>query len=407
MEADTPEIELERFAALCAEVEEGTPLEAVLLAAGLSEEAWSRSRDAWMGRMSSGSDEERVTLESRYRAAFDARQRALRPPASEGNEPPTQEKPRAADAPSTEPEPATTRMDEDPPTPRAPRTSRRRMNTLPIVDEGSWSGVGPLPGAPPVDERVTPATPIAAQQRPPSRPDGALPFRPPEGAPATIAPPPSGMEDRLPGGLPFRPPSPTPPGNVMPSSAPLPFRPPHESDHAPPMSSAMSPSQPQPPSFPQVPFPPPPPPPPGGAPFRPPSVTMTAPAGPQGPSLSYGSYPPPPAAGAPGPGLHRPSPPSPNTSPASSASPLSLAGFAAMASGPRLGLEQYAAFAAEIAVNPASMAEIRARYGLTDATHPAESEAWQRRFAADRELYVRYANLFQRYRDWLSSQKER
>jgi hypothetical protein len=78
-----------------------------------------------------------------------------------------------------------------------------------------------------------------------------------------------------------------------------------------------------------------------------------------------------------------------------------------MASGPRLGLEQYAAFEAEIAVNPASMAEIRARYGLTDATHPAESEAWQRRFAADRELYVRYANLFQRYRDWLSSQKER
>jgi hypothetical protein len=405
MEADTPDIELERFAALCAEVEEGTPLEAVLLAAGVSEQAWSQSRDAWMGRMSSGTDEERVMLEGRYRAAFDTRQRALRPPPSERSEP------------VSEPEPATTRMDEEPPTPRAPRTSRPRMNTLPIVDGQSWSGVDPSP-QPPSDERVTPAASFAAQNRPPRRPDGVLPFRPvaSEGPPATMAPPPSRMEDRLPGGLPFRPAGCTPPGGVMPASAPLPFRPPLESDHATPVSAAFSqppqPPQPQPQSqpaaFPQMPFSPPHPPQ-GAAPFRPPSVTMSAPAGPQGPSLSYGSYPPLPAGapGAPPPGLRRPSPPSPNTSPASSPSPLSLAGFAAMASGPRLGLEQYAAFEAEIAVNPASMSEIRARYGLTDTTHPAESETWQRRFAADRELYVRYANLFQRYRDWLSSQKER
>ncbi len=70
-------------------------------------------------------------------------------------------------------------------------------------------------------------------------------------------------------------------------------------------------------------------------------------------------------------------------------------------------LEVYAAFAAEIAVKPVEVAEIREKYGLTDATHTAEDEAWQRRFSSDRDTYVRYAKAFQHYRDWFSGRTPR
>ena len=86
---------------------------------------------------------------------------------------------------------------------------------------------------------------------------------------------------------------------------------------------------------------------------------------------------------------------------------MTFAGFPAVASGPQLSLERYAAFAAEIAVNPAAIAEIRTKYGLTDAAHTTETEAWQRRFAADRDTYVRYATLYQHYRDWFAARGPR
>jgi hypothetical protein len=70
-------------------------------------------------------------------------------------------------------------------------------------------------------------------------------------------------------------------------------------------------------------------------------------------------------------------------------------------------LEVYAAFAAEIAVKPVDVAEIRERYGLTDVMHSAEDDAWQRRFSSDRDTYVRYAKLFQHYRDWFSGRTPR
>jgi len=86
---------------------------------------------------------------------------------------------------------------------------------------------------------------------------------------------------------------------------------------------------------------------------------------------------------------------------------MALGGFPATASGPRLTLDIYARFAAEIAVKPVDVAEIRERYGFTDVTHTAEDEAWQRRFSSDRETYVRYAKLFQHYRDWYSGRTQR
>jgi hypothetical protein len=84
-----------------------------------------------------------------------------------------------------------------------------------------------------------------------------------------------------------------------------------------------------------------------------------------------------------------------------------MGNFPATASGPRLTLEVYAAFAAEIALKPVDVAEIRERYGLTDVMHTSEDEAWQRRFSSDRDTYVRYAKLFQHYRDWFSGRTPR
>lgn len=68
----------------------------------------------------------------------------------------------------------------------------------------------------------------------------------------------------------------------------------------------------------------------------------------------------------------------------------------------RFTLEQFTSLSAEIAVAPASVAQVRGRYGLDEASHRAEAEEWGRRFAADKELFARYSALFQSYRDWLA-----
>jgi hypothetical protein len=68
----------------------------------------------------------------------------------------------------------------------------------------------------------------------------------------------------------------------------------------------------------------------------------------------------------------------------------------------RFSIEQFASLSAEIAVNPSTVAQVRGRYGLDDASHRAEAEEWGRRFTADKELFARYGALFQSYRDWLA-----
>jgi hypothetical protein len=72
------------------------------------------------------------------------------------------------------------------------------------------------------------------------------------------------------------------------------------------------------------------------------------------------------------------------------------------ASTSRLTLEQFASLSAEIAVSPGSSAAVRARYGLDETLHVAETGLWQRRFSADKDLFTRYSDLFQRYREWFS-----
>jgi hypothetical protein len=69
---------------------------------------------------------------------------------------------------------------------------------------------------------------------------------------------------------------------------------------------------------------------------------------------------------------------------------------------PRLTLEQFASLTAEIAVTPHNAAQIRARYGFDEAGHAAEAEAHNRRFTADKALYTRYLELFQRFRDYVA-----
>jgi len=376
-----PEIELERFAALCAEVEAGTPLEEVLRVEALSSEVWGESRNAWMERMSREPEATRNALEARYKTAFEARSRAIearkaRPSGGDGDEPTP---PRAHSVPlglmdtvpmlpTADPEQLLARLRArraaaaqaagEGPTPLAPATTSAPVVKPPPPPRESAPGMTlPDEHTPPMRPRIaTIPDPLPARQTPPAPGNPGKPALPFQAAPPAPLPPP--------------PPSPSSPG--MPAVLPPPASPPK------PHGAATQPMQQQTGGYPGYP------PPPGSPPTGGPS-SVGSPVS----STSYGQ---------------RPTPvPMPPTVP----QPMTLAGFPAVAQGPQLSLERYAAFAAEIAVNPASIAEIRTKYGLTDAAHTAETETWQRRFAADRETYVRYATLYQHYRDWFAARGPR
>jgi len=68
----------------------------------------------------------------------------------------------------------------------------------------------------------------------------------------------------------------------------------------------------------------------------------------------------------------------------------------------RLTIEQFASLSAEIAITPGASAQVRARYGLDEMSHMAESGVWHRRFSVDKELFTRYSALYQSYREWLT-----
>ncbi len=335
-----PEIELERFAALCAEVEAGTPLDEVLRIESLPAGAWSESRNAWMERMSREPEATRNALEARYKAAFEARLRAIEA--------------RKASKHRGDGEELTP--------PRAQAMPLSLMDTVPM-----------LPTADPEQllARLRARRAAAAQ----AAAEGATPPPAATGAPAVKGPPPPPRESKLGPGM--APQGDTPP--MRPRIATIPDPLPARSTTPPAPAGVGKPALP----FQAAPHAPLPPPPPGA---------MSS-AGPTsgGAPVSSASY-------------QRPTPiPMPPTVP----QPMTLAGFPAVDSGPQLSLERYAAFAAEIAVNPAAMSEIRTKYGLSDAAHTTETEAWQRRFAADRDTYVRYATLYQHYRDWFAARGPR
>jgi hypothetical protein len=60
---------------------------------------------------------------------------------------------------------------------------------------------------------------------------------------------------------------------------------------------------------------------------------------------------------------------------------------------PKLTLEAYATMCAEIWLDPARIAAIAARYGLTAETKPAEDAAWQGRFAGNQALKTAWERL--------------
>ncbi|MFO0619489.1 MAG: hypothetical protein U0414_43275 [Polyangiaceae bacterium] len=68
-------------------------------------------------------------------------------------------------------------------------------------------------------------------------------------------------------------------------------------------------------------------------------------------------------------------------------------------------IQQFASLTAEIAVNPERIAEIRSRYGVSEAQHKAESQRWTEEFATNTELRQRYFGLVQTYREYLQKQK--
>ncbi|MBK9263721.1 MAG: hypothetical protein IPM54_28445 [Polyangiaceae bacterium] len=434
-----PEIELELFAALCADVEAGRPLADVLRSEGLVESTWERSRDMWMGRMSNGPEAERKTLEERYLTAFHARKRKDRAPVHQASPPPGE-----LEDPPTHRAPMGTVIMAPDPTPRSPTempADVKNADATPLSTTPPMGVTAPNPkdAAPP---SATPPMGVIAPKRIDDVPPSATPpmgVSAPKPADPRLAKPQTNAELTPPMGMPaptladippprpLRTPEPTPPmrprSDFIPDDMaraaseavadrktdppqPVPSRP------ALPFPAQMQPA----PSVPGQPVPAPAP----SAPFRSPSAAGY-PAAPMASSMQY-PQPPPPGA-TPSYGGYpatlpltaqaiaaqggAPSSPGYAAPPKPAGPPLALAGFTATASGPRLTLDVYAAFAAEIAVKPASVAEIRERYGFTDTAHAAEDDAWQRRFSSDRDSYVRYAKLFQHYRDWFSGRTPR
>ncbi len=143
-------------------------------------------------------------------------------------------------------------------------------------------------------------------------------------------------------------------------------------------------------------------------PFAAGAASKTAPVEPRPPNLppampfDQRARPPtdaPPAAG----GRPESSPP-PESVRSTSPLPFKQAAFAPHAASNKIfNMNQFASLTAEIAERPETVAEIRKRYGITEAQHRAESERWTQEFAANAELRDRYFGSVQRYRDYLKN----
>jgi hypothetical protein len=73
------------------------------------------------------------------------------------------------------------------------------------------------------------------------------------------------------------------------------------------------------------------------------------------------------------------------------------------ASGKIFTLNQFASLTAEIAESPERVADIRRKYGVTEAQHQAESQRWTEDFAMNSELRQRYFGVVSRYRSYLKN----
>jgi hypothetical protein len=404
----TPELTLERFAELSAELDAGAPRDEVLEAASLSGDEWSAAQEHWLAKMASEAARKRFELTNRYTKAFKARRETLAAPRAVV----APIAPSAAVAPTRASEPPP-RVASAPPPPAVPELARGDGASPwaggPRLAPGATEPTGPpfvaAKSAPPPFVTSEPAPPPrVASTTPLSAPSRASEVPPPLALPVVPtepAPPPAPVRATI-----VDPGPPVDLGQTMAAispfalGAPLPFRG---------AGAVKVPSSPPPAAA-------------GGLPFRPSTGGSDAPpprAHGRGETLLGDA--PEAARGAalpfraPDPATAQATSPAP--APAASSEGLPFQASAATLPVParspeadppapppvaRLPLARFAQMSAESQLWPSALPAIRARYGLDEAAHAAENEAWQRLFAADAALYARYGGLLAHYRDWLA-----
>jgi hypothetical protein len=365
-EEDAPILDLERFAALSADIEAGAARDEVIAREGLSVEAWTRAQASWLGKMADEAARKRFDLTNRYNAAFVAQRRSL-----EGGRRGGKKKGPIAAAEKVAPAPPL--IAAPPPMVAAPSF----VAPAPFVAASpSFVSAPPLVSAPPpVAAKPTDlGGTVAAEVISPFAAGAPLPFKVGRAAIADAPPkPPARHVDR--GTMTFASPIakdaiPFAAGAALPPTAPmspLPAQPKVNMDLGGTVpADVLSPIE-------------------LGAklPFR--EVSGSGSRPPPSPAAGLKNLPFRSAAPAPTASAAPPAPAAPATPRAT-----------------RFTLEQFASLSAEIAVAPSAVAHVRGRYGLDEASHRAEAEEWGRRFAVDKELFARYGSLFQSYRDWLA-----
>lgn len=474
-----PAIDIERFAALSAEIDAGAQREELCAREGITVDAWTQTQEAWLSKMADETAQKRFALTNRYNVAFVERRRALTHGDRRG--PSKRARPTAAAAPSVPPAAAPAPIApppiqvpsyerEMPPPMAAPPIAAPPMQTPsygladpaipppppiaspPPMVAASATETAPIPpvpvpppvaGPPPKAKKgATMAMPAFTDVAGAPLPFKAAPLGPPPGPPppqASEPPPPRTPNDgsgTVTGtspyasskpATPFKGPSPsrigdsTVAGAISPfaAGAPLPFQPSGAPPAPAPVTSGPKSVMPPAPAAvtpPAVVTPP--------AAVAPPAVVKPA-AGPAPDATVFGAVSPfasgaaplpfqPSAAAEPRPAGQQPGgalpfqqKPSPTSAPkqaapAGAARPSPSVVATATATASRLTIEQFASLTAEIAVNPRGAAQIRARYGLDEASHAAEAEKYNRLFGADKALYDRYRELFQSYRDYVA-----
>ncbi len=406
-----PELPLERFAELSAELDAGVSREQVLAEAGLTPEVWAGTQEHWLGKIAAEATRKRFDLTTRYTKAFSARRRVLADAARAGAGPLT----RAAHVPPAAPAlgapPSATPAQPPPPFDVAAAVAPPAFFAAPPAYVANEAASGDPPPA--FVSTTDPAPPprAAIPDGPEGAPGGAvsnelgrtvvamspfafggsMPFRGGAGKPPST--PPSVAA----GGLPFR--APGADSGPVPAPGTAPFR-----DGGVPSETA-APPEPAPKRAKTETLS-------GGEfaalraeplPFRrtdsSPSLRATSPV----PGAALGGLPfqgapaasPPPAGGS-----APPPPRSPDLEPTFAPPVAPVAPPAAPVA--RLPLARFAQMTAESQLWPAALAAIRARYGLDEAGYSAENEAWQCLFLSDAALYARYGSLLAHYRDWLA-----
>jgi hypothetical protein len=391
-----PAIDLERFAALSAELDAGTTREELCKREGISLEDWTRAQETWLARLADDTARKRFELTNRYNDAFVARRRAL----AHG---PRATSPRRA-AKRAEAQPGAPIAEIAPPPPVV-QTSTGQTSGISAEAPFAMGAASPPIAPPPLIRAPIEVEPIAA----------GVAWRDDRGdaAPAPGGLPPTAV-------LPFQP-SPgsggapidlgsTAPGVMSPVDTARPF---HRRDAAPAASPPPAQRRARPSPLPKA------------APDDEGTRMVSLPIGVPGKGLPFQTdaasepkdtapfAPVRPNSALPFQQVAAPSAQPPQRQ-STGGLPFGTNMFQAQQAlqpqpppqpapaATRFTLEQFASLAAELSVSPHAAAQIRARYGIDEAGQRAESEEWGKRFAADPALYSRYGELYQYYRDWVA-----